>query len=256
MARRTSWLMQFITGLGALPRGAYFIWTTRASWPLALVPVLVCGLLCMGAIFGSIHCFPQLMAALWPGMDHTLGAFGTGVLDFIGIVLSSLFGMYVATFITPPLSAPALDHLVGLRERALGAPPRAAAGFWRELRCALMAQLVATGVFGPVLVLLTVIGWIAPPAALVTVPLKFLTLAALFAWSLLDYPLSLRGATVSVRLRLIGGGISRVLGFGMALAVVFALPFLALLLLPAAVAAAAEIALELERDDAVQRARP
>jgi CysZ protein len=186
------------------------------------------------------------MAAIWPGLAQSIGRIGGGVAEFIGIVLTAILGMFLATFLTPPLSAPALERLVLVREADLGLLPRPAAGFWRETKAAIMAQVVALGVFTPVLVVLTMITWIAAPLAVVTVPLKFIVLAALLAWSLLDYPLSLRGASLRERVRLLLRGAPRVLGFGMAIALVFMVPLLPLLMLPVAVAAAAEIAVALE----------
>jgi CysZ protein len=164
----------------------------------------------------------------------------------IGILLGMLLGVFIATFATQPLSAPALERLVLLRERELGASPRSAAGFLREFWCAMQAQLVALAIGGPLLALLWFATLIAPPAAIVTVPLKFVVLALLVAWSLLDYPLSLRGVALSERLRMMRSQSPRVLGFGLSVALLFTVPILPLLLLPAAVAAAAELGLQLD----------
>lgn len=244
---RPNVVVQFFSGFFAIARGVSFLWRTPAAWGLAAVPMAVCLLLSMASIAGSVHFIPQLLAAVWPGLGDTLGSFGAGFVRFIAILIAALIGLYVAAFITPLLSAPALDHLVSVRERALGAPQRPAAGFLREVSCALQAQLVAIGVFSPILLILTILEWALPPAAVATLPLKFLVLAVLLAWSLLDYPLSLRGAALATRVRLMRSGAARVLGFGTALALVFMVPLFPLLLLPAAVAAAAEIALELEQ---------
>jgi CysZ protein len=202
--------------------------------------------LCVGAIAGSIHYVPRLMAAIWPGLDAGLGTFGAGLARVTAIAIASLLGVLLATFVTPPLSAPALERLVLLRERDLGVSPRPAAGLWREFWCALQAQLVALAIGVPVLGLLWLVTLLAPPAAVVTVPLKFLVLSWLVAWSLLDYPLSLRGVALRERLQLMRGGAPRVFGFGIAIALLFTVPLLPLLLLPAAVAAAAEIGVELD----------
>jgi CysZ protein len=233
----------FLDGFLAIFRGGLFVWRTRAAWPLAAVPVVVCSLLCVLSIVGAFRFVPQLLAAAWPNLD----GFAADLLELVASTLTAIVGVLLATFITPALSAPALERLVLLRERALGVAPRAPAGFWRELRCALQAQLVAVAVFGPMLLLLLLITWVFPPSAVVTVPTKLVVLACLLAWSLLDYPLSLRGVSLSDRVRLMRQGAGRVLGFGLGLALIYLLPFLSFLLLPAAVAAAAEIALHLEQ---------
>jgi CysZ protein len=238
--------LAFIDGTFAIVRGLRFVWTTPSARPLAAVPIAVCTILCAVAIAGSIHYVPRLMAALWPGLEDTLGAFGAGFVELVGILLGSLLGVFAATFATPPLSAPALERLVLLRERALGVAPRPAAGFFREVWCALQAQLVALAIGGPVLALLWLVTLFAPPAAVVTVPLKFVVLALLVAWSLLDYPLSLRGVALADRLRLMRAESPRVLGFGLSIAFLFTIPLLPLVLLPAAVAAAAELGVQLD----------
>ncbi|MET0391350.1 MAG: EI24 domain-containing protein [Polyangiales bacterium] len=246
-SRRPNTALQFIGGVLALFRGVGFLWRTKAAWPLAAVPVVVCSVLCVASIAAAIEYVPKLMAAVWPGLTDTLGGFGSGVVRFVVSAITAILGMFLAVFLTPPLSAPALERLVLVRERELGVPPRPAAGFFRELRCAIVAQLIATGLFGPVLLGLSLVTWLAPPAAIVTFPLKLIVLALLTAWSLLDYPLSLRGEPARRRFALIRANAPRTLGFGLTLALAFMVPLLPLLLLPAAVAAAAEIAVELER---------
>lgn len=253
--RRQPVVWQFFDGLFALVRGVRFVAGTRAAWPLAAMPVVLCTLLCSAAIVASAHFVPQLMATWWPGLSSTLGGFGSGVLSVLGILISSLFGMFAATFATPPLCAPALERLVRLRERALDAPPRPAAGFWREFVCALQAQLISVGVLGPVLAVLVLVTWLVPPVAVVTLPVKFSVVAGMLAWSYLDYPLSLRGASVSERVHWMARGFARVFGFGVGLAVAFMVPLVSLLLLPAAVAAAAEIAVQLELERGLDQER-
>jgi CysZ protein len=245
MSRRFD--LEFMDGALAIGRAARFVWRTPAARRLAAVPVLVCASLCVLAVVASVRFVPQLMAAAWPGLAAALGAIGTGLMQFVGVVLASLLGMLLATFATPPLSAPALERLVLLRERALGVPVRAPASFCREFRCALQAQLLALAVFGPLLALLLLVSLLFPPLAVATIPAKFVVVACLLAWSLLDYPLSLRGIAPRARLRLMRDGVARVLGFGIGLALIFMVPFLSLLMLPLAVTAAAEIAAQLER---------
>jgi CysZ protein len=245
--------LAFIDGAFAIVRGLRFVWRTPAAWPLAAVPVAVCTILCVLSFAGSIHYVPRLMAALWPGLESALGTFGAGFLRLIGIVLGAVLGLFIATFLTPPLSAPALERLVLLRERELGVAPRPAIGLLREFWCALQAQLVALAIGGPVLALLWLVTVFAPPAAVVTLPLKFVVLALSVAWSLLDYPLSLRGVALSERLRMVRSQLPRVLGFGLSIALLFTVPLLPLVLLPAAVAAAAELGVQLDSGSAAAR---
>jgi uncharacterized protein involved in cysteine biosynthesis len=239
---------QLFDGAFAIARGLRFIWRTPAAWLLAALPVCVCALLCGLSIAGAIQLVPRLMAAVWPGLEATLGSVGSWLVHFLGVVIAAALGMAVALFATPPLCAPALERLVLLRERELGIAPRPPAGFWREFRSALAAQLWAAAIGGPLLLLLWLVTLLFPPLAPISIALKFLVVALTWAWSLLDYPLSLRGVSIAERARLMRRGAARVFGFGLGLGLIFAVPLLPLLLLPAAVAAAAEISLQLEQN--------
>jgi len=239
---------RFVHGATALIRGVNFLLRTPSVWPLALVPVTTCLFLCVLFIYSSVHYIPIVLHTLWPTMDAWIGHWGAGTVLFVSSLIASVLGLFVATFLTPMLCAPALDRLVLRRERALGVPPRHASGFWRELYCAVMSQVIAVCVFSPVLLCLTLLTWLVPPLAVVTLPLKFIMLATTLAWSLLDYPLSLRGASPSQRFQLMWGQASRVLGFGTSLAIVFTVPLFPFLLLPVAVVAAADVASQLDRD--------
>lgn len=217
------------------------------------MPIFIYAFLSSCALALSVIYVPDLIAGTAAPLAHWLGdkvgSWGPSVLRWIMTLVSALIGLVVALWLTPPLSAPALERLILLRERELGMPPRASAGFFRELSCALQAQLVALLVIGPVWFVLWGITLLAPPLATVTVPLKFLAFAWLLAWSLLDYPLSLRGVALSERLALMRNGLGAVSGFGAALSVLFAVPFFSLLLLPVAVVAAAELGAALEAAD-------
>jgi len=201
------------------------------------VPVALCALLCVVALVASIHFVPIALTRIWPDLAADLGRSGATIVRVIGIALAAVFGVLLASFVTPPLSAPALERLLLLRERELGIAPRPAAGFLREFACALKAQLLATAVCGPLFALLWAITLLVPAAGLVTVPLKLLTLALLLAWTLLDYPMSLRGVPLRARVALVLGGAPLSLGFGFALALVFAVPLMPLFMLPIAVSA-------------------
>jgi CysZ protein len=173
-------------------------------------------------------------------------------LRWIAWVLAALFGLWLGSWLAPLLSAPALEGLVRLRERSLEAAPRPVAGPWRQFVCALQAQLAAVAVIGPVIALLWIVTWLVPPAAIVTVPLEFLALSGLVAWSTLDYPLSLRGMPVAARVALLRRHTLAVLGYGITLSALFAIPLLSLFVLPIAVVAAAELCVAMHPEPGVQ----
>lgn len=227
-------------------RGLGFIATTRRVWPFAAVPAFV---LVVTFVAGVAYSWSSLVPALVSGLspETSLGRLGAGALKLLLSVLAVVAAGLAAAWITPPLSGPALERIVVARERSLGVPERPPVSFVTELWCGVRAQILGLMVGGPVLAALWVVTLAVPPAAVVTVPLKLVTASALVSWSLLDYPLSLRGLRLRQRLALMGSGFFAVLGFGAAVALIFAIPLGAIVLLPAGVAGAAEIAARLER---------
>jgi CysZ protein len=236
----------FVRGLSTLPRAFGFVARTRASWPLVAAPALLCAVLWSAAIALALRFAPQLWAATIGGHEAWVAGL-RWLLDAASVVVAVVLGMFAALLLAPALSAPVLERLVLLRERALGAPPRAAAGLWRELTCALQAQLMSLALFGPALALLWLVTLLVPALSPVTFPLKFVVGALWLAVGLLDYPMSLRGLSFAQRWTSMRRNFGAVLGFALASACAFAVPLVSLLVLPIAVVAAAELALWLER---------
>ena len=108
---------------------------------------------------------------------------------------------------------------------------------FRSLRVSLTALVIGL----PILAVLALVTVFIPPAAVVTLPLKFIVTGLLTAYDLLDYPLSLRGEDVGARLRFISANFPAVLGFGVAAATLLLIPGGALFLLPFGVAGAARL---------------
>jgi CysZ protein len=226
-------------------RGFGFIAKTRSVWLFAAIPcVLLVALFVSGASYGLSSFVPALLSGISP--ETSLGKIGAGALRFLVSLLAIVAAGMIAAWLTPMLSGPALERIVVARERSLGVPDRPPVSFFTELWCGIRAQILGLLVGGPVLLVLWLVTLAAPPLAAVTVPAKLVTVSALVSWSLLDYPLSLRGLRLRQRLALMRSGLLAVLGFGAAVALIFAIPLGAVLLLPAGVAAAAELAVRLE----------
>ena len=96
----------------------------------------------------------------------------------------------------------------------------------------------------------------APPAAIVTIPLKFVISGFMVAWDFLDYPLGLRNAGVGDRFKFIGKNLGAVLAFGLLGAIVLLIPGLGLLLLPMGAAGASRMVVEAEVLGSSSRASP
>jgi CysZ protein len=221
--------------------------STPKLWPYALVPCLTpIVLLALIIVFGAA---PAVQEALtWSGInaiDTWYGKAGETALSAILWLTSGVLALWVAIVLTPPLCAPALERLVRGEEEAMGAPPRARLSPWQEVGCGLQAQLMSLAFGLGVWVVLTLVNVLLPALVVLTLPLKVLAVAVALAWTLLDYPLTLRGITVRQRLRLFAAQPLAVLGFGLPFAVLFWVPCTSVVLLPVGAMAATRVVWQL-----------
>jgi len=178
--------------------------------------------------------------------------FGASALSWFSVAVGGVVGWFVAALLTPLLSAPALERIVGLVEADLGAPPRRALGALGELACGLRAAALGIALFLPPVIALTLLELALPPVAVITTPIKLALGALGVSWNLLDYPLTLRGIGARARIAFVKAHAASALGFGAAFTLSFWLPCCGILLLPVGVAAATELfhTLTLERGSA------
>src|SRR5262249_22866837 len=99
----------------------------------------------------------------------------------------------------------------------------------------------------PILGVLALITFLAPPAGVVTVPLKFIVTGLLAAYDFLDYPFSVRGGGVRERVTFMKDEIWAGLGFGLSIAGILLIPGVGLFLLPLGVAGATRMVVEREK---------
>ena len=227
--------MGFFAGVGAFFEGVGFVVGTPRTWPRAMVPmgtalVLVGGL---GA------------AGVLGAMSYAHGSLGEGVgASLLAVVLGAaaiVVAFVVGVSLAQPLSGWALEGLVRQQDRALGLAPAPEQPWGRAALRSLASALLAMAAGIPLVALLTLLGWIVPPAAFVTLPLKVVVASLLLAWDLLDYPLGLRGAGIGARIGWCTRNFGTVLGFGLAAMVIFVIPGFGLLALPCGVAGAARL---------------
>lgn len=237
----------FVTGVRAVFGGFATIARSPELWPWALVPFFV--LLALEAVFVTLGVTlgAPLVARFIPAAQSEWGQIGMGILGYAAIAVLAVVAWFVAVPLAPPLSAPALEHVVRRVETELGVPPRESLGFFRELACGFRALAGALAVGVPILVLLWVIELVAPPAAVIATPLKVLVSSLLVAWGLFDYPLTLRGVGFRARLAFVRRNFACVLGFGLTFTLVFWVPCCGVALLPVGAAAATRLVVELER---------
>jgi len=229
----------FLDGVVAPFDGLRFVVRTPATWGWALVPLLFVIVIAVALGWAGLA-FVDHVTDGWRFLAHTAPfwrSFARIVLDVLAIVVA----LFVAWFLAVPLSGFALDRIVRRRERALGIGPHAEVASWRSMLRSLGASLASMTLTVAAFVVLTIVDLFVPAAAVVTVPLRIFAAAIGLAWDVLDYPLAMRPLTLRSRLRWFFGNFSASLGFGLALWVLFFVPFANLILLPASVAGAARL---------------
>jgi CysZ protein len=239
--------MSVLRGIGAFLGGVRFVLQTRAVWWRAAIPALMALALTAGLALAGIH-----FALPWA---HRL--FGDGLAEEVFAValvaLVIVVAFMLALALARPLSGWALDGVVREQQRALAAPggplPLAPAGASGHVSMgqSVAASLLALAAGVPPLVGLTAIGWLFPPAAIVTAPLGGVIAALLLAWDLLEYPLSIQGMPPAERARWCLRNFGSVLGFGLAAAAFFAIPVVGWLAFPFGVAGATRLAMRERR---------
>lgn len=226
--------------------GITFILSTPSVWGWALIPaVMMLFLLCTGTMLGAWGLAEALDALFGPDRG-TWGAIGYWTLmilmGFVVLLIAVLFALTLAQ----PLSGYALEKIAHAQEFKLTGRRRPSpswfASLWLNLRTVSFTLLVG----GTALAALFMIGFLFPPAAVVTVPLKFFVCAWMLAWDFLDYPLGLRGLGVSSRLAWVVRHFGSFTLFGVLWAAICVVPGIALMILPMGVAGATRMVL---RDD-------
>jgi CysZ protein len=237
----------FSVGASAVFSGFRTIARAPDLWPWALVPLFV--LLALEGLFITlaVKLGGPFVRSLLPVAETSWGKVGTDLVGWAAVTALAVVGWFVAVPLAPPLSAPALEHVVRRVEDELGVPPRPSIGFLRELVCGFRALAGGLAVGVPILALLWIVELAAPPVAIVTTPLKFVVGSLLVAWGLFDYPLTLRGIGFRARLGIMRENFSCVLGFGVAFALVFWVPCCGVAFLPVGAAAATRVMVAIER---------
>ena len=164
-----------------------------------------------------------------------------GVVSFVGTALVATLGALLALSLAPTLAAPALERLVTLTEEEIGAPPRAPLGFVREIVLGLRASFIGFCLFAPVLAILFLSELIFPVSVVATVPIRFAVAALWLAYTMFDYPQSLRGVPIRARLRLLRRALAPTIGYGVTCSLLFWTACAIPLLLPVGVIAATQL---------------
>lgn len=237
MADRNSGLTT-LDAIGAFFGGIVFIVTTPRVWLLAMVPaavltIVVTGFTALG-IWGAVE-----SSALLFGQDRGIwGSIGYWILTVLLALIALLLAIVLSLAVAEPLSAFALERISMAQQRALTGyapePPSLLASLWLSLWCISFSLVLG----GLAIIILFLVEFFFPPAAIVTVPLKMLVCSWMVAWNLLDYPLALRGMGLMARLKWVGQHFGAFTLFGFLWAMIAVVPGIILVLLPMGVAGA------------------
>ena len=236
-----------LDGLGAFVGGVGFVLTTPRVWGYALVPVgmmllLTCGLAVAG-VWGAGRASEAVFGAA-PGAWGQVGSWALTVsLALVGFAVALLLALVMAQ----PLSGWALERISHAQERAMTGHAGPRSSFLLSFLVTLQAVLLSLAVGGPVLAVLFTINFFFPPAAVVTVPLKFLVCGWMLAWDFIDYPLAMRGVGLERRFAWVGRNFGAFTLFGLLWALMVVLPGVVLLVLPMGVAGATRLVVMDER---------
>jgi CysZ protein len=231
----------FFDGVKCFGAAFAFLLRTPSALPYALVPALLVIVLSAAGLFASFHWVSPLIRDLLPATESRVGDTAVGVISFVGTVLVATLGALLALSLAPTLAAPALERLVTLTEEEIGAPPRAPLGFVREIVLGLRASFIGFCLFAPVLAILFLSELIFPVSVVATVPIRFAVAALWLAYTMFDYPQSLRGFPIRARLRLLRGALAPTIGYGLTCSLLFWTACAIPLLLPVGVIAATQL---------------
>ena len=233
-------------GLRAFAGGIGFIISSPAVWGYALVPVAMVLVLMCGLSWLGVKGAYELANYLAPESDNIGSGIGLFLLQIAFVVAALLLALLFSLGLAQPLSAFALLAIVDAQEHALTGMRLPRPEFFDAWLRGLRVTLVSLTLCVPIFIGLFVVDLVFPPAALITVPLKFLIFAWLLAWNFLDYPLGLRQMGVGASLSWMARHSGAVTAFGSAWALLVVVPPIILLFLPMGVAGATRLVVESE----------
>ncbi len=233
-------------GVRAFFGGMGFVVGTPGVWGWASIPVFVATLI-FGAVFGASLYWSGDIVHRFVGAESPWGTVGEWILKVLLWLIGLLVAFIVSFALAQPLSGFALERIAQRQETALGGRTWPDQPFFPGLLRSLRVSLSALAVGLPIVLLLSLITLIFPPAGVVTVPLKFIVAGLTAAYDFLDYPFSIRGEGVRARLVFMKTEFWAVLGFGLTIAAILLIPGVGLLLLPFGVAGATRLVAERDR---------
>ena len=247
-ARRPGLARDVAGGIGDLLRG-FRVWgTSPRLMLLGAVPAVLVGTLFLGVLIALVLAMPGIAAAITPFAsgwgDFAREAF-RALVQVALFLLAAVLLVLAYTAVTLAVGDPFYERIVRrVEEREGGAPPERDEPLWRGVRRA-VGEGLRLFLAGSVLaVVLFALGFVPVVGAVLAAVLGALVGGWLLAVELTGTAFEARGHPLAERRRMLRGRRARVVAFGAATYVLFLVPFVAVLAMPAAVAGATLLARE------------
>ncbi|MET9434339.1 EI24 domain-containing protein [Streptomyces sp. NPDC006551] len=247
-------MRDFGAGFGYLVRGQKWVGRHGRWFGFGLLPGLVTLVLYGGALIGLGYGADDLTAWATPFADDWTSPW-QGLFRGFLTALVFVFGLFLAvitfTAVTLLVGQPFYESLSEQVDRTEGGDvPESGLPLWRELWISArdsLKVLLRVAFYG---VLLFACGFIPVVGQTVVPVIGFCVSGFFLAHELTSVALQRRGVELKDRLRMLRGRRMLTLGFGVPLAVSFLVPFVAVFLMPGAVAGATLMARELTGESA------
>ncbi|MGW2475786.1 EI24 domain-containing protein [Streptomyces sp. NPDC001665] len=241
-------------GLGFLIKGQRWVFGHGKWFGIGLLPGLITLVLYAGALVGLGYGADDLVEWATPFADGWsspwLGLFRDALTALV-FVLGLFLAVITFTAVTLLVGQPFYESLSEEVERTEGgAVPESGLPLWRELWISARDSvriLVRVGLYA---ILLFALGFVPVFGQTVVPVLGFCVTGYFLAEELTAVALQRRGMVLKDRLALLRGHRMRTLGFGVPLGLAFMVPFVAVFLMPGAVAGATLLARGLVGDEA------
>ncbi|MEU2158107.1 EI24 domain-containing protein [Streptomyces sp. NPDC019396] len=235
-------MRDFGAGFGYMVKGQQWVGRHGRWFGLGLLPGLITMVLYAGALVGLWYGSDDMVDWATPFADDwssaLLGAF-RGFLTALVFVFGLFLAVITFTAVTLLVGQPFYESLSEQVDRAEGGEvPESGRGFWHELWISArdsLKVLLRVALYG---VLLFALGFIPVIGQTVVPVLGFCVSGFFLAEELTAVALQRRGVDLRERLTLLRGRRMLTLGFGVPLALAFVVPFVAVFLMPGAVAGA------------------
>lgn len=233
---------EFFTGVGFVFRGFGF-WSKRPGLAaLGAVPPLIVGVLMLVLLAAVISQLPAFVtwatpfAETWAPVWRNIVRFSLGALIVVGSGV-----LFVLTFsaISLAVGSPVYDRISKAVDDELGMPgPRHELSFWRGVSKTITDALLILIVAIPLAIAVFAVGLLPVVGSFLGLVLGAIVGGRALAIDLTGTPMDARGFTLGQRRKKLRASWPRTMGFGVACYLLFLIPGVAVLAMPAATAGA------------------